>query len=38
LKILQDNPVYRKHARARAETTFGLGEMVTGYLAALEAK
>lgn len=38
LKILQDNPVYRQHARARAEAAFGLDEMVTGYLTALEAK
>jgi glycosyltransferase involved in cell wall biosynthesis len=38
LKILQDNLTYRRHARARAETVFGLDEMVTGYLTALESK
>jgi glycosyltransferase involved in cell wall biosynthesis len=35
LRILQDNPVYRAHARARAETAFSLDRMVDGYLAAL---
>jgi glycosyltransferase involved in cell wall biosynthesis len=38
LKILQDNQAYRKHALARAEAAFGLDQMVSGYLAALEAK
>jgi glycosyltransferase involved in cell wall biosynthesis len=38
LKILQDNPIYRQRARARAEAAFGLDQMVTGYIAALEAK
>ena len=35
VKILQDNPTYRRHARSRAEAAFSLDQMVAGYLEAL---
>jgi glycosyltransferase involved in cell wall biosynthesis len=35
VEVLQNNPVYRKNARMRAETAFDLEPMVEAYLEAL---
>jgi len=36
IHLLENNPAYRKQARERAESTFGLDTMIDAYIAALE--